>query len=289
MKSETVQAFSKLVRLDYSLFGAFGIFLSGLLSGDLRSLQPEYLVGFLIAFLTAVGSFAFNDYYDFEVDKRNERKDRPLVSELLPRRIALLTGLASIFLTLLLSLLLNWAATSLVLLSFPLFYLYSLGLKRIVFAKNILVAYAYVSTILLGSIVSDVTVEPLISYFALMGLIVGTAFEIMLDMADVEGDQALGMGTLSTRFGVKKAAYASVFLYTIIMVMDPLPFFVQIDARLYADYVFLFLILVPVISYFFVSRSLAKDQSRNNVFKLKGRVFLTMQTGCIAYLVGVLL
>ena len=289
MNSRAVRAFSKLVRLDYSLFGAFGIFVSGLLSGDLQGFRPEYLVAFLIAFLTAVGSFAFNDYYDFEIDRRNVRKDRPLVSELLPKRIALVMGLASAMLTFFLSLFLNSSAMTLVLVSFPLFYLYSLGLKRVVIVKNVLVAYAYVSTILLGSIVTDAAIEPLISYFALMGLIVGIAFEIMLDIADMEGDKALGMGTFSTRFGVKTAAYASVVLYSIIVVMDPLPFFVPIDPRLYSDYPFFLLILVPVVSYLSVSRSLMKDQSKKNVFALKRRVYLTMQTGCVAYLLGVLL
>lgn len=285
----SAKTFSKLIRLEYSLFGTFGVFLSGLLAGDLHGLQLEYLVAFLIVFLSAAGAFAFNDYYDFEADKRNNRLDRPLVSELLAKRTALMTGLVSFLSIILLSLFLNLSAMALVFISLPLFFLYSLGLKRIILVKNALIAYAYVATIFLGSIVSDATIEPLILYFATMGFIVGFAFEIMLDISDVEGDNAAGVETISTNFGSKTAALASVVLYSIIMFLDPLPFFVMIDSRLHMDYIFLLLILIPVISYSFISKSLIKDQSKKNVFRLKKKVFLTMQVGCIAYIVGVLL
>ncbi len=286
---ETFRAFAKLTRLDYSLFSALSVFLSGLLAGDLNGFQPEYLLAFLIVFLSAVGSFAFNDYHDFEVDKRNARYDRPLVSGLLSRKVALITGLASFSLIVLLSLYLNPLAASLVLVSLPLFFLYSLGLKRTFLVKNTLIAYAYVATILFGSLVTDATLEPLIAYFAAMGFIVGLAYEIMLDIGDVEGDKELGIETLSTRFGMKTAALVSVVLYATVMILDPLPFFIMIDSGLYVDYFFLLLILIPVLSYFTISKSLLKDQSKRSIFKLKKRVFFTMQAGCIAYLIGVLL
>ncbi len=287
--AEAVWFFSKLIRLDYSLFAALNVLLAGLLAGDLHGFQLEYLIAFFVVFLAAVGAFAFNDYYDFEVDLRNHRYDRPLVLGLLSRRVALVTGLVSFSLVILLSLFLNPLAMSLVLVSLPLFFLYSLGLKRKILVKNVLIAYAFVATIIFGSLVSDAIIEPLIVYFAVMGFIVGLAFEIMLDIGDVEGDEELGIETLSTRFGLKTAAQVSVILYGSIMILDPLPFFVMIDFRLYLDYVFLLLILIPVISYLFISKLLMKEQSKKSICRLKKRVFVTMQVGCMAYLIGVLL
>lgn len=288
MRAETLHAFSKLIRLEYSLFLAASVLLSGLLAGDLHGFQLEYLIAFFIVFLSAVGSFAFNAYYDFEVDKRNDRYDRPLVLGLLPRRVALMTGLVSFSLVLILSQLLNLLAMTLVLVSLPLFFLYNVGLKRMIYVNNALIAYAYVAIIFLGSLVSDAILEPLIVYFAAMGFIDGVAFEIMLDIGDVEGDEELGIKTLSTRFGVKTAAQVSALLYGSIMILDPLPFFVMIDPRLYQDYVFLGLILIPVVSYIFASKLLMKNQSKQNISQLKKRVFLIMQIGCMAYLIGVL-
>ena len=289
MREKKIWAFFKLIRLDYSLFSGTGIFLSGLLAGDLHGFQLEYIAAFFIVFLSAVGSFSFNDYYDFDVDKRNRRYDRPLVSGLLSRKVALITGLASFSLILLLSLFLNSLALFLVLVSLPLFFLYNLGVKKMILIKSILIAYAYVATILFGSLVSDAILEPIIVYFAAMGFIVGLAFEIMLDIGDVKGDKELGIETLSTRFGMKTAALTSVVLYTLIMIPDPFPFITMIDPRRYLDYVFLFLIFIPVVSYFFTSKSLMNDQSKSSIFQLKKKVFVTMQMGSIAYLIGVLL
>ena len=291
MRKKTFWAFFKLIRLNCVrayFFIVPGVFLSGLLAGDLYGFQWEYLVAFIIVFLSAVGSFAFNDYYDFEVDKRNNRRDRPLVLGLLSKRVALITGLASFSLILLLSLFLNLLAKALVLASLPLFFLYSLGLKRMFLFKNAIIAYAYAATILFGSLVSDAALEPLIAYFAAMGFIVGLAVEIMLDIGSVQRDKDTRIQTVPTRFGVKMAAQLSVVLYVAIMILDPLPFFVMIDPRLYTDYAFLLLILIPVISYFFISKLLMKDQSKKSIFQLNKRLSATMQIGCMAYLIGVL-
>jgi len=285
---EVFRSFYRLIRLDYSLFSGLGVFLSGLLAGDLYGFQLEYLVAFLIVFFSAVGSFAFNDYFDFEVDRRNNRSDRPLVLGLLSRKLALITGLVSFLFVILLSLFLNLLAMTLVLFSLPLFFLYSLDLKKMFFVKNILIGYAYVATIFLGSLVSDAALELLIVYFAVMGFIVGLAFEIMLDIGDVKGDKTLGIETLPAKFGVENAAKLAIVLYVVIMVLDPLPFFTMIDPRLYLDYVFLSLVCIPVIFYFFTSKSLMKDQSKSRIFQLKKNVFVTMQIGSIAYLIGVL-
>jgi len=285
----TLRAFLSLVRIDNSLFAALGIVVSGLLAGDLVGWQFEYFVAFFIIFFCATGNFAFNDYYDYEVDKRNQRTDRPLVIGLLDKKTALITGIVSYIILILLSLLLNTIATSLVLASLPIFFMYNAWLKKVFLVKNIVIGYAFVVTILLGSLVSDNILESLIVYFAAMGFIVGLGYEIMLDIGDVTGDRALGVQTISTRYGSQPAALVSVIIYALIMLMDPLPFFVNIDSRLSFDYIFLILILIPVISYFFISRSLLKDKSKDNIFRLKKRVFLTMQVGCVAYLVGVFL
>ena len=123
MQRNVLWAFFKLVRLDYSLFGSLGVFLSGFLAADLHGFQQEYLVAFLIVLFSAVGSFAFNDYYDFEVDTKNNRLDRPLVVRSIPKKSALIVGSITFFLAVLLSLLLNSPAMSLVLVSLPLFFL----------------------------------------------------------------------------------------------------------------------------------------------------------------------
>jgi len=289
MFKEKIIGFLKLVRIELCVFGTIGFFVSGVLAGDLIGFQVEYLIGFLIIFLSEAGAFAINDYIDYEIDVKNNRSDRPLVLGLITRKTALLTAIIILLIDFALVLFLNAFAASLALISIPLFYIYSLGLKKKILVKNILIAYSYTGTIIFGSLVTDAILEPLIIYFALMGFIVGLGSEIMFDIADVEGDKELGINTIPNKFGLKTAAKVSVVLYIIIIVMDPLPFFILIDSRLYFDPLFLILILIPVISYIFLSISLLKNQTKENTLKLRKLIFVIMQVGVLSYLIGVLI
>ncbi|MHA2280386.1 MAG: UbiA family prenyltransferase [Promethearchaeota archaeon] len=289
MFKDNIYGFLKLIRFGISLFGCIGLFVSGIIAEDLFGFQIEYLLAFFIVFIASSGSFAINDYYDFDVDTANNRKDRPIVTGLISRKTALITAISSLIIVISLSLLLNLAAMILTFISVPIFYVYSMGLKKKLYIKNILIAFSYLSTILLGSLIIDSYLEPLIIYFAIMGFIVGLSNEIMFDIADVEGDNKLGINTVSTKFGIKTAARVSIILYIIIVILDPLPFFVNIDQRLYLDYLFLILILIPVLSYIILSLSLLKKQTKENIMKLRLFVFLIMQFGTISYLIGVLI
>jgi geranylgeranylglycerol-phosphate geranylgeranyltransferase len=288
MFKEILIGFLKLIRIELCLFGTIGFFVSGILAGDLIGFQSEYIVGFLIIFLSEAGAFAINDYIDYEIDVKNKRSDRPLVLGLISKKSALVIAIILLAINLILILFLNGIALLLALISIPVFYIYSLGLKKLVIVKNILIAYSYAGTILFGSLVTDAILEPIIIYFALMGIIVGLGSEIMFDIADVEGDKELGVNSIPNKFGVKSAAKVSVVFYFIIIIMDPLPFFVLIDSRLYLDPLFLVLILIPVISYVFLSISLLKNQTKENTLKLRKLIFVIMQVGVLSYLIGVL-
>ena len=289
MLKKRINGFLKLIRIELCLFGTIGFFVSGILAGDLIGFQLEYIVGFLIIFVSEAGAFAINDYIDYEIDVKNKRSDRPLVLGLISRKSALITAILLFTINLILILFLNGVALFLALISIPAFYIYSLGLKKLVIVKNVLIAYSYAGTILFGSLVTDAGLEPIIIYFAFMGFIVGLGSEIMFDIADVEGDKELGINSIPNKFGLKTAAKVSVVFYAIIVIMDPLPFFVLLDSRLYLDPLFLLLILIPVISYVFLSISLLKNQTKENTLKLRKLIFVIMQVGVLSYLIGVLI
>ncbi|MBY9021461.1 MAG: UbiA family prenyltransferase [Candidatus Lokiarchaeota archaeon] len=288
MLKTKISGFLKLIRFELCIFGTIGFFVSGVLAKDLIGFQTEYLVGFLIIFLSEAGAFSINDYIDYEIDKKNNRSDRPLVSGLINRKTALIAAITFLIIDLLLILFLNAFAAILSLISIPLFYIYSLGLKKKLLVKNLLIAYSYTGTILFGSLVSDAILEPIIIYFAIMGFIIGLGSEIMFDIADVEGDKELGINTIPNKFGLKIAAKVSIVFYIIIIILDPLPFFILIDSWLYFDFLFLILILLPVISYIFLSISLLKNQTKENTLKLRKLIFVIMQIEVLSYLIGVL-
>jgi geranylgeranylglycerol-phosphate geranylgeranyltransferase len=280
--------FLRLVRFEYSLFTACGIVVSGLISGDLRGVQREYCLAFLVVWCTVIASFALNDYCDRAIDARNARTDRPLVSGRLAPRTAVLTAFTGYALALVGALFLNRVALGVILLGLPLFVLYSIRLKALLLVKNLVIACAFVATITVGAIVADGRLEPIVQYFAGMGFLVGFAFEVMLDIGDVRGDAAEGVDTVATRFGTRAAATLVMLLYALVMVLDPLPFFVVVDPLLFHDPLFLLLISLPVASYGHAARSLIRDASLVNVARLQRQLFLTMQIGSVAYVVGIL-
>jgi geranylgeranylglycerol-phosphate geranylgeranyltransferase len=278
----------RLTRLDISVYAASATILAGIYSRDLTDLQLDFLIGFLIILLAAMGSFSINDYYDFQVDKMNMRYDRPLVQNPSKRGLALKLGITLYLAAFSLSLLFPTIISLFILINFIVFFMYNYELKKKLFLKNILVSYGFSAPIIFGSIISDLELEPLILYFVIMSIIVGLGFEIMLDINDVEGDMRSGILTIPVKFSKKVAAKALILLYSIIMVLNPLPFFVNIDKSLYRNILFFFLIMIPVASYFFISRSLLRNQSRSNISNLRKRTIITMQIGCIVYVIGVL-
>lgn len=284
----TVRAFVRLFRLDRALSASFGVIFTGLFVGDLVGFQPEYLVAFLVVLFSALANFGFNDYCDLEVDRSNHRLDRPLVQGSLTKGAVLVVTGASTLLALGLTLFLNPTARLLVLVGLPVSLFYHVGIKRVFLLKNAFIGLTNVGIVLLGSLVSDAVVEPVAVYIAAIGFFVALSYEIMLDIADVQGDRAHGIDTIPVRFGVKTASWVSVILGLGAVIVDPLPYFVMVDPRLHGDALFLLLILVPVILRLSISISLYRDQSRENVLRLKKRAFRNLQLGCLCFLVGIL-
>ena len=143
--------------------------------------------------------------------------------------------------------------------------------------------------IIFGSLLSDTEIEPIILFFAAITFIVGLAFEIMIDIADIPGDRLFGVRTVAVCISEGSAAKLSAALYAGIMLLDPLPFFFNIDPRLYRDWLFLVLVLIPVLSYLFLCRGLLRDRSAKKVLYMRKKTLTVMQLGSLGYLAGVLL
>ena len=286
---ETVRKYLRLIRLGRALSASFGVLFTGIVVGDLVGFQSIYIIACLVVFLSAVANFGLNDYIDIEADMRNYRVDRPLAQGQLKPETALLTAIISTALALILSFLLNPVARLLIFLGLPTSLLYNLVLKRYLLLKNAFIGLANVGVVLIGSLVSDIVLEPLALYIAVIGFFFSLSYETMLDIADMEGDRAKGVDTLPNRFGVRNAMIFSLLFGFGAIIVDPLPFFIEIDSRLSGDYLFLILILIPVINRLFISRSLLKDQSPENIFRLKKRIFRNLQLGCLCYLIGFLI
>lgn len=286
---ENLRSFTRLIRLERAVSAVFGVIFTGVIVGDLVALQPEYVLACLVVFFSAIANFALNDYSDIEIDRVNHRLDRPLAQGQIKPRTALKISIASSVLALALSLLLNPLPRFMIFIGLPLSLAYNLGLKKHILLKNSFTGLANVGVVLMGALVSDALLEPLAIYIVVIGFFFSLSYEIMLDIADIEGDRALGIETLPIRLGSRNAAWLSILIGAGAVLANSFPFFILVDPRLFGDHLFLALTLLLVVNRLRISRSLLDDRSPENIFHLKKRLFRNLQLGGLCYLIGFLL
>ncbi len=265
-----------------------GVLLTGVIVKDLTGFSLVYAFACFSVFFSALANFVLNDIHDLEIDRSNERHDRPLATGVINKTTAMYIAGACILLAISFALLLPVTPRALILAGLPVSLAYNLHLKRFLVFKNLFTGLANVGVILVGGILVDNHIEPLVYYLALVGFFFSLSYEVMLDIADVKGDKANGVETIPSRFGVVNAAWFSVLIGLGAVFANPMPFFVRFDSRLFHDPLFLGLILVSVVNRLMISRELLKDQSPGNVKRLKKRLFRNLQMGGFGYLIGFL-
>ena len=76
-----IKAIWELLRLEHGVLIAIAILIGSLIALKGEGLPPfdKFLFTFFTALFLEASTFALNDYYDLEIDKKNKRNDRPLV------------------------------------------------------------------------------------------------------------------------------------------------------------------------------------------------------------------
>ena len=264
-----VRAYIRLLRLERAVSAVMGVLLTGVVVKDLTGFNLVYVYDCISVFFSAIANFVLNDIHDLEIDRSNGRQDRPLAEGDIPRKTAVYLAGASTLIALSFALLLPVNPRILILAGLPISLAYNLHLKRFLIFKNLFTGLANVGVILVGGLLVDNHIEPMVYYLALIGFFFSLSYEVMLDIADVKGDKENGVETIPGRFGVANAAWFSVLIGLGAVFANPMPFFIQFDSRLFHDPVFLGLVLVSVVNRLMISRELLRDQSPSNVRRLK--------------------
>ncbi len=182
-----------------------------------------FLLGFFIPMAIVSAAMALNDYYDYPIDLKNRRMDRPLVRGDLSTKdvkyiVLLLYGLGIIASLLFLDAIITLLVSLFVLLS--IFYSYQssngnhiLNLKKRGLIGNIVVSSSYLAPFFIGSLfwVIHKKMLPSISWLGatilfIFGTLNGTlGREILKGLLDIQGDVAHGIKTIAASKGEMKA------------------------------------------------------------------------------------
>ncbi|MEA2054970.1 MAG: UbiA family prenyltransferase [Candidatus Thermoplasmatota archaeon] len=282
-----LRALWKLTRLDHGVMIAIAIFIGALIAGKGLPPMDKFFFAFLTALFLEAGAFALNDYFDLEVDKKNRRMDRPLVSGDLKPADALLIYFVFLPAGLAASFMVNTTCFTIAAINAVIATLYDVKLKEIKIIGNFYIAFIMAIPFIFGSTAVSTTIPEAIYFIAAIAFLSGVAREITKDVMDFAGDSARKTKSFPTYLGKRGAnTIASVF-YLIAIVMSYIPFIFNIDEAYYHDYIYLSIVLVTDILLAYTSLVILTKVDTESMNKCRKTSLMGIFIGLIAFLVGV--
>ncbi|MEM7813693.1 MAG: geranylgeranylglycerol-phosphate geranylgeranyltransferase [Candidatus Aenigmatarchaeota archaeon] len=264
----------ELIRPTVCGLSAFGIIIGGIVAGT-AALSVTFALAVVAAFVICAAGNVINDWFDWQADKINAPK-KPIPSGHVSRRSALryyavlsAIGIATACLVsspFFAIALLNWLVAS----------AYSCKLKPMPLIKNISVSWLGASTFLAAGLITGFALPIGILLLFAVSFLVTLAREIIKDVEDVKGDEAVGLKTLPMLFGIRMS---KIFAYLLLLIGCALllaPFCLDIFS------VYYFIGAVPAV--LLCIRSLKSDAHGARV-KIKVAMYLAF----LAFLLGSLM
>lgn len=201
----------ELFRLENGIIGIVGIVVAAFIAAGNGIVDHvgNIALACVITICFIAGGNSINDYVDREVDKV-AHPDRPIPSGRLEPKKALYAGIISLLLSCVLSIFLDWwASTVIVIIAVALMLGYELFLKQRGFVGNITIAVLTGMVFLLGGSITG-NIEA--SYeVACMAALVTVGREITKDIEDMEGDE--GRHTLPMLIGKRNAGIIAAIFF----------------------------------------------------------------------------
>ncbi|MDE1860722.1 MAG: UbiA family prenyltransferase [Candidatus Micrarchaeota archaeon] len=209
----------KLTRIEHSAMLVFAVIAAEFLAGGLPQL-PVLVLSLITPVFISMGSFAINDYFDIEVDRKNGKIHRPLVRGTISPIGALFVADAAMTIGIGASIPLGANALLIALVFAILSIAYSWKLKEILLLGNVYIAFTMVIPFIYGSYVVSQYVGNAAMLVSVMVFFSGLAREIHGTIRDYKGDRERGVASLPQKIGVRNAAAVAAALYLIAILMS---------------------------------------------------------------------
>jgi len=240
-----LKGFWRLTRLEHGIILIIAVFIGAIITS--KSLIPldKFIYAFLSVLCIEAGVFALNDYFDLEVDIKNKRMDRPLVSGDLRPRTALYLSYLLIPLGVFFSIFLNWICFLIAMINAIISVFYDIKFKEFKLIGNFYIAFTMAIPFIFGSAMVTTEEIPLIIYFiSLIAFLSGVGREITKDIMDVEGDILRDTRSFPLIIGEKKSIILAILFYLIAVILSLIPFIVNIDEVFFNNLQYLVVVVV---------------------------------------------
>jgi len=282
------KAIWKLTRAEHGVMYAVAVMVGVVLAGGGLADARIIFLGTFAAILLEAGTFALNDYYDFEVDKKNNRLDRPLVTGKITLREAFWIGWLSTAAGLIVALFLTIPCIILAYLATIFGILYDIKLKETGIGGNIYISITMAVPFIFGGLLIKPEPDLILLILASIAFLIGFGREVMKGIVDVEGDAIRDVKTIARTWGVMRAKQVSVGLYFFGILISPIPFLLKVDPAYYMNLAYLIpLIITDFLLLYLCIRLLTADKEAVN--QLRSLTLIALLFGLIAFLAGAMI
>ncbi|MFH1013996.1 MAG: UbiA family prenyltransferase [Thermoplasmatota archaeon] len=247
-----LRAIWELMRLEHGVMLALAIFIGSLIAlqshGDL-SFDTFPWVQFVLTFFTALfleaSTFALNDYYDLEIDKKNKRIDRPLARGDLQPQTALYLFYLFFPMGIICSYFVNFTCFIIALITALFAIIYDVFLKKIKLLSNFYIAYVMAIPFVFGAAAIENTqlgIDPAVVMVAMIAFLAGSGREIMKDVMDFKGDTTSGVKSFPRYIGIRASNAIAAIFYILAVFLSVFPFLLVQFGVYHMNYVYLFFI-----------------------------------------------
>jgi len=270
---------------------AIAILIGSLIAAKTFPAFDKFILTFFTALFLEASTFALNDYYDFEIDKKNNRVDRPLVRGDISKNTAIYLFIILFPIGIVCSYFVNITCFIIALVTALFAIFYDVILKKIKLLGNFFIAYTMAIPFIFGaaSVLTETSFEidlsPAIFIIALIAFLTGAGREIMKDVMDFEGDKEGGVKSFPRYIGIRKSNMISAFFYLIAIILSFLPFFISYYDVYYHNYYYLLIVSLTDIMLLLTSFQLIFKKQINMGFYRKFTL-VAIFFGLIAFLVG---
>ncbi|KYK28390.1 hypothetical protein AYK20_01410 [Thermoplasmatales archaeon SG8-52-1] len=281
-----IKAVWELMRLEHGVMIAIAILIGSLiaLKGEGMPSFDKFILTFFTALFLEASTFALNDYCDLDIDKKNKRKDRPLVRGDLSPKSALYLFYIFFPLGIICSYFVNLTCFIIALITALLAILYDVKLKKIKLIGNFYISYVMAIPFIFGgaAVISNdmliLDIDSSIYIISLIAFLSGSGREIMKDVMDFEGDREKGVKSFPKYIGARKSNILAAFFYIIAVVLSLFPFFMERFEIYYLNYSYLFIV--------FLTDTMLLSTSFQLIFKKKPHLKIYRKFTLVAIFIG---
>jgi len=271
-----IMPYFKLTRFQNNLITFVSVLVGGLVGGV--SSWTGLILAALSAALISAGGYVLNDYFDLEIDKIN-RPLRVLPKGDLPPKKALISSISLFVIGFILSLFLQPVSAGIALIAIIFLFLYSVKFKREFLVGNVTVSIISSLAFIYGGVFSK---NPEISLIpSILAFLFHLGRELIKDMEDVKGDQALRSETFPIAYGIKNSQFLASAIFLVLIILTIFPYKLKIFSIYY-----LILVLIMDFVLFYIVLSLWNNPSRENLGSLSRLLKFEMFLGLLAIFAG---